>query len=112
MKKKTDESGQNNGRSFYGQVDERTKIIANAGDALAFRILLIALLLDVCYRSLFMKDAAWDIMALVISGGLISTVYQLKYKLFQSKGVFVKFALFAVILGAVIAVILVKFLKW
>jgi hypothetical protein len=56
--------------------DERTAAVENASYRWAYAVLTYALLLDVMYRSLFRHEAAWDLMALVIVGGAICTVYQ------------------------------------
>ena len=40
-----------------------------------------ALLVDVMYRSLARNEAAWDLMALVIGGGLFCGVYQARQKI-------------------------------
>jgi len=69
---------------LYGVVDERTKNVVNQGDAYAGRFMLFAVLIDVIFRG-FMKNVPfiednWDLMTIVIIGGLISTAYQIKSK--------------------------------
>jgi len=60
--------------------DERTVATENASYRWACLVLTYGLLVDVIYRGLFRKDAAWDLMALVIVGGAICTVYQARQK--------------------------------
>jgi hypothetical protein len=62
------------------QRDERTVAVENAGYRWAYGVLTYALLVDVMYRGLFRHEAAWDLMALVIVGGAICTVYQARQK--------------------------------
>ena len=69
---------------IYGMIDERTKAIVYQGDAYTARFMLFAVLLDVIIRGLKLNDplttSNWDLMLIVIIGGLISTAYQIKSK--------------------------------
>jgi hypothetical protein len=56
--------------------DERTVAVANAGYRLAYMVLTYALLVDVMVRGLVLREAAWDLLALVVAGGVICTVHQ------------------------------------
>ena len=56
--------------------DERTLAVANAGYRLAYGVLTYALLVDVVVRGLVLREAAWDLLALVVVGGIICTVHQ------------------------------------
>lgn len=60
--------------------DERTVAVENASYAIAYKIAMFALLFDVMYRSFFKHESAWDLLAVVIGGGLIQLVYQTQYK--------------------------------
>ena len=60
--------------------DERTVAVENASYRWAYAVLTYALLVDVMYRGLFRNEAAWDLMALVIVGGAVCTVYQARQK--------------------------------
>ena len=70
---------------LYGVVDERTKAVAYQGDAYTGRFMLFAVLIDVVLRSLFTEStfftSNWDLMLIVIVGGLISTAFQVKSKI-------------------------------
>ncbi len=60
--------------------DERTVAVENASYRWAYLLLSNALLVDVMYRSFFLHDAAWDLMALIVVGGAVCTVYQARQK--------------------------------
>lgn len=60
--------------------DERTTTIANEGYRWAYILITYALLLDVMYRGVFRKEAAWDLLALVIAGGAVCAIYQARHK--------------------------------
>ena len=60
--------------------DERTMAVENASFRGGFTFLLFALLADVAYRGLFRNEAAWDLMALVVAGSGISTIYGARQK--------------------------------
>lgn len=70
--------------SIYGIVDERTKAVVYQGDAYTGRFMLFAVLIDVVLRGLKLNisfiDSNWDLMLIVIMGGIISTAYQIKNK--------------------------------
>jgi hypothetical protein len=59
------------------------------------------------YRGLFRNDAAWDLMALVIGGGIFCSVYQARQKILAHGWVMkaVLGALIAAIIAAVAAVL-------
>ena len=61
--------------------DERTVAVENASYRWAYGVLTFALLVDVMYRGLFRNEAAWDLMALVIGGGIFCSVYQARQKI-------------------------------
>jgi hypothetical protein len=84
--------------------DERTVAIENASYRWAYLLLTYALLVDVMYRSLVRHESAWDLMALVIVGGAVCTVYQARQKIL-AHGWMMK-TLLAVCIAVVIAAIL------
>ena len=85
--------------------DERTVAIENASYRWTCILLSFALLVDVGYRGLVRQEAAWDLMALVIVSGAVSTVYQARQKVLGHG--WVKTAALVVCLGAVIGFIVV-----
>jgi hypothetical protein len=56
--------------------DERTEVVENASYRLAYLFITYALLLDVMYRSMVRRESSWELLAIVIVAGAISTVYQ------------------------------------
>ncbi len=84
--------------------DERTVAVENASYRWAYLLLAYALLLDVMYRSLVRHEAAWDLMALVVVGGVVGTLYQARQKIL-AHGWVMKVVL-AVCIAGVIAAIL------
>ena len=63
-----------------------------------------ALLLDVMYRSLVRQEACWDLLAIVVLAGAVSTVYQWRHKVLTGHS----FKLAAVTMGVagVVAVVI------
>jgi hypothetical protein len=84
--------------------DERTVAVENASYRWAYSFLTFALLVDVIYRSLVRHEAAWDMMALVIVGGAVCTVYQAREKTL-AHGWVMKVVLVACIAGVIAAVL-------
>jgi hypothetical protein len=80
--------------------DERTVAVEHASYRWAYIVLTYALLVDVMYRGLFRHEAAWDLMALVIVGAAICTVYQARQKTLVHGWVM------KAVLGAVIAAVI------
>ncbi len=85
--------------------DERAIDVEKASYSLAYRIMAFAILIDVAYRSLKMGESPWDLMAIVIGAGLISTLYQLRQKVW-TRG-WVRTAIMAFALAAVAAEIII-----
>jgi hypothetical protein len=103
--------------SIYGIVDERTRAIVNQGDAYTARFMLFALLIDIVIRGLLVDapflNSNWDLMLIVIVGGFISTVYQIKSKVIFNRP-FTKSFIFVTMLislSALFAIILTYLLK-
>jgi len=84
--------------------DERTVAVENASYRWGYILLTYALLIDVVYRGIVRQEAAWDLMALVIVGGAVSTIYQARQKTL-AHGWAKKAVLIALLGGGVIAFI-------
>ncbi len=56
--------------------DEREVVVDNAADRLAYVVLSFGLLALVAYRSFARGEASWDLIGLVIVGGLVGTAYR------------------------------------
>lgn len=57
--------------------DERESSVDRAGDRLAYLVLSFGLLAIVAYRSFADGAASWDLLGLVVLGGLVGTLYRL-----------------------------------
>lgn len=97
---------------LYGQVDERTRQVAYQGDAYMGRFTVFSLLIAVALRGLpldlpLVRDN-WDLMLIVIVGGAISTIYQVKQRvMFNEKPLWhFGYVLGLMLLCAVIAVLI------
>jgi hypothetical protein len=63
--------------------DERAIAVENASYRWALNVLSFGLLIDVMYRSWVWREAAWDLIALVVLSGAVSFVYQLHHRIFH-----------------------------
>jgi hypothetical protein len=88
--------------------DERTVAVENASYRWAYLLLTYALLVDVMYRSLVRHEAAWDLMALVIVGGIVCSVYQARQKIL-AHGWVMKVVLVACMAGVIAAIVAMTF---
>ena len=61
--------------------DERAIAVERASHSIALKVVGFALLLDVFFRSIVGKTAAWDLLGIVILGGLVATLYQARYRI-------------------------------
>lgn len=88
---------------LYGVVDERTKFVVYQGDAYAGRFVMFAVLLDVFIRGLEpgipFINSNLDLILIIITGGIISTVYQIKNKVLFNRPFSRSFLFLIVILG-------------
>ena len=57
--------------------DERETSVDHAADRLAYLVLSFGLLAIVAYRSFADGVASWDLLGLVVLGGLVGTLYRL-----------------------------------
>ena len=86
----------------YATTDERTTVLLQANNwGLTF--LIFGLLVDALYRSLVLKEAPWDLLALVGATGLISGAYAARYKVVIINRRFVILMVIIAVLAAAIA---------
>ena len=85
------------------KTDERTVALVNASSRWALNFITFALLVDIMYRAAVLKEAAWDLFALLGVSGTISTVYLARHKVLDS--MFGRNAIIAVVVAAVLAAI-------
>jgi hypothetical protein len=57
--------------------DEREAAAEQGGDRLAYLVVSYGLLLVVAYRSIVERQASWDLLGLVVLGGIVSMGYQM-----------------------------------
>ena len=89
--------------------DERTEAVANVSLGWAYTVLLLGVYASALVRSLVLKEACWDMLALAILSSAIAAFYQLRQKVISWRMMTKPAILFAV-LGAVFACVL-AFLK-
>ena len=88
-----------------GDKDERAVSVENASYSLAYKVMSFALLVDVMFRSFVFKQGAWDLLGIVILGGLAATLYQTRYKIATRSSI--KAILLAVVSALLIALVIV-----
>ncbi len=60
--------------------DERAITVEKSSFSLGYKVITFAILVDVLYRSIVLKEASWDLLGIVILGGLVAALYQTQYK--------------------------------
>jgi hypothetical protein len=58
--------------------DERDTRIDLAGDRLSYLVVSYGLLISVAYRSFVRGDSAWDLLGLVVLGGIVGVAYRIR----------------------------------
>jgi hypothetical protein len=90
------------------QADERTLAVARAANTWGLNFITFALLIDIMVRSWFLGEAPWDLFALIVLSGGISTAYMARHKvlgpLFGWK--FLMLMVVSAIVAAVVAALL------
>ncbi len=89
--------------------DERTLVIENASYRWAFHVFAYGLLIIVAYRSFVKNEAAWDLLSLVVLGGVVASLYQWMHNVLTKRsalGIAVGMAL-AAVMGAVMVAVVV-----
>ena len=87
--------------------DERTIAVENSSYRWAYLILSFGLLVVVAYRSFLWRESRWDLMALVVLGGVVTTLYQWSHRVLTRRWVFV--AVTTGLVAAVVAALMVFF---
>lgn len=85
--------------------DERELTIDRAGDRLAYVVVSYGLLALVTYRSLVERQASWDLLAVVVLGGVAGTAYRLWHRAFTRQTALV--AGLTILVAAVVGALLV-----
>ena len=58
------------------QRDERTGAVENASYRWGYLVMSFGVLVLVMYRSFARGESSWDLLALVVGGGIVTSVYQ------------------------------------
>jgi hypothetical protein len=85
--------------------DERTVATENASYRWAYLVLSFGLLVSTAYRAFARHESAWDLLALVILGGVVTTFYQGSRQVLSRRWAVASAA--AALLALVFAVVLV-----
>src|SRR5438270_787636 len=89
------------------QRDERTVAVENASYRLAYLFLSFGLLVLVGYRSFARNESSWDLLALIVLGGLLSAAYQGFHKVLSRQWAMI--CLLTVVAAAVLAALIARF---
>lgn len=89
--------------------DERTTFIENVSYKFGYNFIAFALLLDVVYRGLRFNEAPWDLLVIIITSGLVMTVYQYKQKILQKT--WIKTVALTFVITLIFAFLLAFFMK-
>jgi FtsH-binding integral membrane protein len=86
--------------------DERERGVDQAADRLSYLVLSFGLLAIVAYRSFAHGEAPWDLLALVVLGGLVGSAYRIQRRAVSGRWALVLglTAAVALALAAVVAV--------
>jgi hypothetical protein len=84
--------------------DERTIAIENASYRWAYLLFSFGLLALVAYRAFALQQNSWDLLALVVAGGLVTTLYQAAHRVLSGR--WAALAAASVLVAALLAVAL------
>jgi hypothetical protein len=85
--------------------DERETSVDQAADRLSYLVLSFGLLAIVAYRSVVDREASWDLLGLVVLGGLVGTGYRMRRRVVSRRWelVVVGTAAIALVVAAIVA---------
>lgn len=87
--------------------DERTVMVENTSYRWAYLLLSFGLLADVAYRNWVRHEPSWDLLGLVVFGGVVTTAYQGSNRVLGSR--WAKSSMMVIAAAAAIALLLVMF---
>jgi hypothetical protein len=85
--------------------DERTVAVENASYRVAYLVVSFGLLLSVAYRSFVREETSWDLLGLVVLGGLVATLYQGSARVLNRRWTVLSVA--AIVLAVLLAAVMV-----
>ncbi len=83
--------------------DERTTFIENQSYRFAYIVLNFGILIDIMYRSFRLNEAPWDLFGLIFLGGMVTTVYQYRNKIFTKR--WIRDILLLIVVSAIVAAV-------
>ena len=86
--------------------DERTIATENASYRWAYLLLSYGLLASIMYRSFVIHESTWDLMALVIAGGVVASLYQGQQRVLSRRWAMMTAASMAIAVVVAIALLL------
>jgi hypothetical protein len=89
--------------------DERTEAVENAGYRWSYYLLTFGVLGATAYRGLVLHETAWDLLALVVLGGVVNSVYQASRRVLYPR--WLTMGLITLIASAVLAAAMAFFLR-
>jgi hypothetical protein len=81
--------------------DERTIAVENASYRWAYLVVSFGLLVIVMYRSFAWRESAWDLLGLVVAGGIVPLIYQSSSHVLSTRSA--KQLLLAAVVGGLVA---------
>lgn len=88
--------------------DERTVAVENAGYRLAYHALSFGLLGLAAYRSMALGQAAWDLLALVVLGGVLNAAYQGWHRVLYRRWVVMTIVTFVIAALVAVAILFMR----
>lgn len=86
--------------------DERTTAVENASYRWAYLLLSFGLLISVAYRGFVRHESAWDLLALVLLGGVVTTLYQGRHQVLSGRWILLM--ALTLLLAGVLALVLMR----
>lgn len=83
--------------------DERTTFIENQSYRYGYIVLNFGILIDIMYRSFRLNEASWDLFGLIFLGGMVTTVYQYRNKIFTKR--WIRDILLLIVVSAIVAAV-------
>ncbi|MHB8126443.1 MAG: hypothetical protein ACYDEJ_12550 [Desulfitobacteriaceae bacterium] len=85
--------------------DERTITVENISYSLGYKFIGFALLFDVAYRAFKKGETSWDLFAILILSGALTTAYQFRNKIINKS--MAKGFILAVTVASIVALLVV-----
>lgn len=86
--------------------DEQAARVALSADRIAYLVVSYGLLLSVAYRSFVNGDAAWDLIGLVVLGGIAGLAYRLREGVVSGRWTVILVATIAIAFGVACLLVL------